>query len=91
MSFEIEYRGTIARWLPTDPNVIRKFQSELLVQLIKNGVLTQARDVDQKQLSPVIFEFKKLIEEDAGIFRDFHEMFKQVRPNPDPNQRSASS
>jgi phosphatidylserine decarboxylase len=91
MSFEIEYRGTIARWLPKDPDVIRRFQNELLTQLIKNGVFTRAHDVDQKQLSPVIFEFKKLIEGDAGIFRDFHEMFKQVRPNPDPNQRSVSA
>ena len=90
MSCEIEYRGTIARWLPKDPDVIRKFQSKLLAQIIKNGICTRTREVEQKQLSPVILEFKKLIEEDAGISRDFHEMFKQARPNPDPNHRSVS-
>jgi len=90
MSVEIEYCGTIARWLPKDPDVIRKFQNELLAQLIKNGTCTRARHVDQNQLSPVILEFKKLIEEDAEIFRDFHEMFEQVRPYPESNQRSVS-
>ena len=90
MPVEIQYRGTIARWLPKDPDIIQKFQSELLVQFIKNGACTRTCDVDQKQLSPVILEFKKLIEEDGGIFRDFHEMFKQVRPNPDAKQRSVS-
>ena len=89
MFFELEYRGTIARWLPNGLDVIHRFQSELFPQL-KNGVFTRARDVDKKHLSPVILEFKKLIEEDAGIFRDFHEMFEQVRPNPDPNQPSVS-
>jgi phosphatidylserine decarboxylase len=90
MSFELEYRGTSARWLPKGLDVIRRFQSELFAKFIKNSVFTRARDVDQRQLSPVILEFKKLIEEDAVIFREFREMFEQVRPNPDPNQRSVS-
>ena len=90
MSFGIEYRGTIARWLPKDPDAIHKFQSKLLAQIIKNGICAQAREIEQKQLSPVTLEFKELIEEDAGILRDFHEMFKQARPNPDPNHRSVS-
>ena len=86
MTFEIEYYGAIARWL----DVIWRFQSGLLARLIKNGVYTYARQVEQKQLSPVVFEFKKLIEEDAGLLRDFHEMFTQVQPHPGPNQPSVS-
>jgi len=80
MSFEVEYR-MIARWFLQDPDVIRKFQ---------NDMCTQAHHFDQKQLSPVMLEFKKVIEEDAGIFRDFHEIFEQVRPNKS-NQRSVST
>lgn len=90
MPFEIVYSGTIARWLPKDPEVIRKYQSELLGRLIQKGLYTRAGDVDDKQLSLVILEFKKLIEEDAELFRDFHEMFDQVLPNPDPDQNSVS-
>ncbi|KAF8128885.1 Phophatidylserine decarboxylase-domain-containing protein [Boletus edulis] len=86
MPFRIEYRGTIARWLPKDPAVIWKYESDLLAQLITNGVCTRAGVVDEKQFSLVTLEFKKLIEENAEIFRDFHEMFDQVLPNPDADQ-----
>ncbi|KAI9458724.1 Phophatidylserine decarboxylase-domain-containing protein [Boletus coccyginus] len=89
MSLKTKCRGTIARWFPK--GVIRKFLSELLAQLIENGICTRARHFDQKQPSPVILEFKKLIEEDAGIFRDFHEMFKHIRPNLESNQRSITN
>ena len=83
MFFDIKYCGTIVRWLPI-------FLSGLLVQLVKNSIHTYARQLEQKQLSPVTLEFKKLIEEDAGLLRDFHEMFTQVRPHPSPNQPSVS-
>lgn len=43
-----------------------------------------------KSLSLVILEFKKLIEEEAEIFRDFHEMFDQVPSNLERNQLSVS-
>lgn len=81
MPFDINSRHTIARWLPKDLAVIRKDQDNMLSHLIKNGVCTREGDVDNKQLTPVILEFKKLMEEDAEIFRDFHEMFEQVPPN----------
>ncbi|KAF8421151.1 Phophatidylserine decarboxylase-domain-containing protein [Boletus edulis BED1] len=87
MAVVIEYRGTIARWLPSDPDIIQKFQSKLLAQLNKNGLSLRAPAVEQKSRPPIILEFKKLIEEDPEIFGDFHEMFRQVRPNPDPNRR----
>lgn len=84
MPSRVNYPGTIARWLPKEPGGnVRKHQSNLLAQLIEKGVCTRAGDVDPKRLSPVILEFKKLIEEDAEIFRAFHEMFDQVRPGPD--------
>ncbi|KAH0831084.1 Phophatidylserine decarboxylase-domain-containing protein [Lanmaoa asiatica] len=72
--------------LPKDPSVIRKCQSDLLAQLVKKGVCIQAGDVDEGQLSLVILEFEKLIEEDPEIFRGFHEMLDQVPPILDPNQ-----
>ncbi|KAH0831096.1 Phophatidylserine decarboxylase-domain-containing protein [Lanmaoa asiatica] len=87
MPSKVNLTGTIARWLPMDPSgVVRIYQSDLLAQLIKKGVCTRAGDVDEKRLSLVILEFKKLIEEDAEIFRDFHEMFDQVPRNLNSNQ-----
>jgi phosphatidylserine decarboxylase len=88
MPLKIEYQGTIARWLPKDPAVIQKYQSDLLGDLINNGVLRSGGEVDDKQFSLVILEFKKLIEEDAEIFRDFHEMFNQVPPSVDSIEHS---
>lgn len=81
MPYDLNYPNTIARWLPNDPAVIRKDQDSMLAHLIKKGVCTQTGDVDNQQLSRVILEFKELIEEDPEIFRDFHEMFKQVPSN----------
>ena len=90
MSLKTNCHGTIARWLPKDPNDIQKYLSDFRAQLIRSGVCKGARDVDQGQLSPVILEFKKVIEGDLDILRDFYEMFEQVRPRPDPNQLSVS-
>lgn len=81
MPFDITYHGTIARWLPKDPAIIRQDLATLLAHAIKNGACTKAGHVDENHLSLVILEFKNLIEEDADIFRDFHEMFEQVSVN----------
>lgn len=91
MPFKIKYHGTIARWLPEDPSVIRKHHHDLLARLINKGITTREGGVDEKQLSLVILEFKKLIEEDAEIYRDFHEMFDQVPSNPDSDQNSITN
>ncbi|KAG9313736.1 Phophatidylserine decarboxylase-domain-containing protein [Chiua virens] len=91
MPLKVDYSGTIARWLPEDPAVIRKYHSDLLAELIDKGVCTSAGDVDEKKLSLVILEFKKLIEGSAEIFRDFHEMFDQILPNPDPSGLSITN
>ena len=90
MSVGINCHDTVARWLPKDPNVLRKYLSDFLAQLIRNGVCKGGRDVDLGQLSPVILEFKNVIEGDVEILRDFCKMFEQVRPRPDPNQLSVS-
>jgi len=85
---KVEYEGTIARWLPKDPAVIRDYHHKLLSELVSSGIIIPASgDVDEidkvkeEQLSLVILEFKKVIEEDAEIFRDFHEMFDEVALN----------
>jgi len=91
MPQKITYKGTLARWLPKDPKVIRKYHHDVLSRLINKGLYTQRGVVDERQLSLVILELKKLIEEDAEIFRDFHEMFDQVIPNPDTAQNSITN
>ena len=53
-------------------------------------VSTAVQATSMKSLSLVILEFKKLIEEEAEIFRDFHEMFDQVPSNLERNQLSVS-
>jgi len=78
MKLKIDYPGTIARWLPKDPAIIRKCHHELLTRLNDNKICLGVGRVDEKQLSLVILEFKQLIEEDPQIFRDFHDMFDQV-------------
>ncbi|KAF9242268.1 Phophatidylserine decarboxylase-domain-containing protein [Melanogaster broomeanus] len=91
MPCTINFVGTIARWLPKDPDVIREYHHNHLVELAKNGIFTAAGDVDEKQLSLVILEFKKVIEDNSELFRDFHEMFEQVPPNPNPGQKSITN
>ncbi|KAI9462717.1 Phophatidylserine decarboxylase-domain-containing protein [Boletus coccyginus] len=86
MPYKLQNKGTIARWLPKDPAILWKYHHDLLRGLSRDGVLLSSGDVDEKQLSLVILEFKQVIEEDAEIFRDFHEMFDQVAPNPNPDQ-----
>ena len=86
MPLKVSHRGSIARWLPKDPAIIRKYHSDLLKDLVKNGVCSSEGKVDEKQLSLVILEFKKLIEEDADIFRDFQEIFEQVIYQPKPGE-----
>jgi len=90
MPYKLQHKGTIARWLPKDPAIVRKYHHDLLRGLSRDGVLLGTGDVDEKQLSLVILEFKQVIEENAEIFRDFHEMFDQVAPNPNPDQDSVS-
>ncbi|KAF9237631.1 Phophatidylserine decarboxylase-domain-containing protein [Melanogaster broomeanus] len=38
-----------------------------------------------------MLEFKKLIEDNGELFRDFHEMFEQVPPNPNSGQQSITN
>jgi phosphatidylserine decarboxylase len=90
MPLKISHRGAIARWLPKDPAIIRRYHHDLLNDVVKKGGYSSAGDIDEKQLSLAILEFKKLIEENAEIFRDFHDMFDQVPSNPEPNQLSVS-
>ncbi|KAF9224704.1 phosphatidylserine decarboxylase proenzyme-like protein [Gyrodon lividus] len=82
-----DFSGTIARWLPGDPGIFLELRHSHLDQLIRRGICTAQGDVDEKQLSPVILEFKELIEENAEIFKDFHEMFQQVSPDRNPDQK----
>jgi phosphatidylserine decarboxylase len=91
MPLKISHRGAIARWLPKDPAIIRRYHHDLLNDVVKKGGYSSAGDIDEKQLSLAILEFKKLIEENAEIFRDFHDMFDQVPSNPEPNQLSITN
>ncbi|KAG9313737.1 Phophatidylserine decarboxylase-domain-containing protein [Chiua virens] len=88
MPFDLHSPITIARWLPKDLDVVEKEQSKLLSQLVQNGVCTAEGEVDNKQLSFAILEFKQMIEEDADIYRGFHEMFEQAALKTDPSQLS---
>ena len=89
MPLKINHRGSIARWLHKDPAISRKYHSDLLNGLVDNGFYSSAGGIDEKPFSRH-FEFKKLIEEEAEIFRDFHEMFDQVPSNLERNQLSVS-
>ncbi|KAF9224694.1 phosphatidylserine decarboxylase proenzyme-like protein [Gyrodon lividus] len=91
MPCTITFVGTIARWLPEDPSVIRAYHHNHISRLIERGICTAEGGVDERQLSLVILEFKKLIEENAEIYRDFNEMFAQVPPNPNPDQDSITN
>ncbi|KAF8839690.1 hypothetical protein BDN67DRAFT_1003478 [Paxillus ammoniavirescens] len=84
----LNFVGTIARWLPEVPSVIPELHHNHLEQLSNRGVTTAEGGVDERQLSLVILEFKKVIEENGEIFKDFHEMFEQVPRNPNPKQKS---
>jgi phosphatidylserine decarboxylase len=79
---KIVKQGILTRWLPQDPAIIQKYHTGLLRAADPQGVLLSptgaAAEKAEKQLSRVILEFKKVIEEDPEIFRCFHEMFKQV-------------
>lgn len=78
MPLSVVHRGTIARWLPKDPAEIVKYHNDSVKKITRKGIFMDTGEVDEKQLSQVILEFKRLIEEDPNIYRDFHEMFEQV-------------
>ncbi|KIJ57872.1 hypothetical protein HYDPIDRAFT_141941 [Hydnomerulius pinastri MD-312] len=91
MTSQITFVGHIGRWLPEDPNVIREIHHRHLVELSNQGIFLASGEVDEKQLSLVILQFKKVIEENGEIFRDFDEMFTQLPPNPNEGQRSITN
>ncbi|KAK0471498.1 phosphatidylserine decarboxylase-like protein [Armillaria novae-zelandiae] len=70
MSILVRHR--IGGWLPRDHQVFQRWLSKKIAQV----------DADPQPFHPVIREFQDLIERDAEIYMDFHQMFDQVPTKP---------
>ena len=65
----------VGNWLPADQTVLENWLDDLI-----------AEAADEKQLLPVIAEFKDLIEGDPEVYMLFNLMFEQVPHKPPYNQ-----
>jgi len=68
----------VGGWLPRDQHVLESWIGKQLAKLPETH--------DVANWSPVILEFKNLIEEDPDIWMGFHQMFEQVPTKPPYNQ-----
>ncbi|KAF8598699.1 phosphatidylserine decarboxylase-like protein [Ceratobasidium sp. AG-I] len=72
----VEHR--IGGWLPRDQRVLDAWLAKLVKEI-------RIRNKSVDQLSPVIQDFKTLIESDPTIWMGFHQMFDQVPQKPPYN------
>ncbi|KAK0440467.1 phosphatidylserine decarboxylase-like protein [Desarmillaria tabescens] len=70
MSILVRHR--IGGWLPRDHRILQRWLAKKIAQV----------DANPQPFQPVIQEFQNLIESNADIYMDFHQMFNQVPTKP---------